>query len=59
MQEVTRIINLQLTGIFQTEEYEGGTEENAKKLADGIKELLCLDDVLVLCAKDFVRDIET
>ena len=55
--EVTRIVTIQLTGIFNTEDYEGGAEEAAKKLADGIKEMLCLDDVQVLDAKDFVREI--
>lgn len=57
MQEVVRVANLELTGIFITEEYAGGKEQVAEKIAKGIKELLCIDDVKVLDAKDFVRDI--
>ena len=57
MQEVIRVINLQLTGIFKAEEYEGGKEQAAEKLAKSIKELLCIDDVQVLDSKDFVMDV--
>ena len=58
MQEVTKVVNLQLTGIFKTEEYIGSKEEAVKKLAKGIEKLLNLDDVQVLNVKDFVRDID-
>lgn len=57
MKEVTRIINLQITGIFKTEEYKGDANEAAKKLAAILKVTIDADDILVLEAKDFVRDI--
>lgn len=60
MKEITRIITVQLTDIakvdddFNSEE----TKENVKKNAGGIvKNLLGVDDAVIVDVQDFIQDI--
>ena len=61
MQEITRIITVQITDIAQVEnDFDSAeTRENVKKNAGGIiKNLLGCDDAVVVDVQDFIRDIE-
>ena len=59
MVENTRVLNLQVTIITKDDEYNPNAIENVKiNLARATKAALGLDDVVVVDAKEFVRDVD-
>jgi len=60
MREITRIITVQLTDIAKVDDDfdSAETKENVKKNAGGIiKNLLGVDDAVIVEVQDFIRDI--
>lgn len=60
MKEITRIITVQITDIAQVDNDSDSaeTKENVRKNAGGIiKNLLGVDDAVVVDVQDFIRDI--
>ena len=61
MREITRIITVQITDIAKIED-DFDFEENRERVRNtcgrAIKELLDVDDAVIVDIQDFVRDIE-
>ena len=60
MKEITRIITVQITDIAKvnSEKDVHSKEEEAKAVAEMIKEELGVDDVVITNVQDFIRDVE-
>ncbi len=56
MSEVTRIITVKITGIFDGEIEEPLSEEITQKFSEALKKELKADNVVVTDVQDFVMD---